>query len=116
MPATMAGMNGRMPAAAASPRPWQMSRNTCMSGTVAAHDDRRRPPPGPDGLAVVIAGSRTLRRAVRGAHARHEVLGDARPDGDHRAPRAHLARRRAARHLHVPRRVTGLAALARGGR
>ena len=35
----------------------------------------------------------------------HEVLGDARPHGDHRAPRGHLARRRAARHLDVPGRV-----------
>ena len=35
----------------------------------------------------------------------HEVLGDARPHGDHRAPGGHLARRRAARHLDVPARV-----------
>ena len=34
----------------------------------------------------------------------HEVVGDARPDGDHRAPGGHLARRRPARHVDVPGR------------
>ena len=52
------------------------------------------------------ARPRALRRAVRRAHARHEVLGDARPDGDHRAPRGHLAGRRPARHVDLPARDT----------
>ena len=78
------------------------------------HDDRRhlqgpgarrrrsrpdaRPPDHP-------ARARALRRAVRVAHAGHEVLGDARPDGDHRAARGHLAGRRPAGHQHLPRRA-----------
>ena len=36
------------------------------------------------------------------AHERDAVLGDAGPDGAHRARRCDLARRRAPRHLHVP--------------
>ena len=47
---------------------------------------------------------RALRGPVRRAHAGHDVLRDARPHGDHRAARGHLARRRAARHLDVPAR------------
>ena len=74
-------------------------------------DDRTRagPRPSPRGPR---ARPGALRRAVRRPHARHEVLGDARPDGDHRAPRGHLAGRRPARHVDVPARVAGRAALA----
>ena len=52
-----------------------------------------------------VARPRALRRPVRGAHEGHEVLGDARPHGAHRAQRHHLARRRPARHVVVSRRV-----------
>ena len=101
---------------ARAPAPWRMSRRSFMggTGTVRAHDDRRQGP-GARGEATArepacrTASSppraRALRRPVRRAHAGHEVLGDARPDGAHRAPRGDLARRRPARHLDVPGRV-----------
>ncbi|CAA9490892.1 MAG: Aromatic-amino-acid aminotransferase, partial [uncultured Solirubrobacteraceae bacterium] len=50
------------------------------------------------------ARDRAVRGPVRLAHAGHEVLGHARPDGGHRPARDHLARRRPARHQHVPHR------------
>ncbi|CAA9467272.1 MAG: Aspartate aminotransferase (AspB-14), partial [uncultured Solirubrobacteraceae bacterium] len=48
-----------------------------------------------------------LRRALRLPHAGPAVLRHARPHGDHGAPRGHLARGRAARHLDVPGRGPG---------
>ena len=50
---------------------------------------------------------RALRRPLRLSYPRHEVLSDAGPDGDHRAPGGHLAGRRPARHEHVPGRAPG---------
>ena len=47
---------------------------------------------------------RALRRAVRQAHAIDDLVGDARPDGGHRAAGGDLARRRPAGHEHVPGR------------
>ena len=59
--------------------------------------------------AIHGPGHRALRRAVRGAHEGHEVLGDARSDGADRARRRDLARRRPARHLDVPARLLRVA-------
>ena len=50
----------------------------------------------------LLSRHRALRRPVRLADEGHEVLRDARPDGGHRAARGDLARRRPARHEHVP--------------
>ena len=92
------------------PCPGRMSRSE-LHGPVACgpHDDRRqRAMAARRRTAVRIespARPRALRGAVRLAHRGHEVLGDARPDGDHRAPRGDLARRRPARHVDVPGRV-----------
>ena len=64
-----------------------------------AAQSRPAPPRAHDG-----ARSRALRGAVRRADAGHALLGDARPDGDHRAARGDLARRRPAGHLDLPAR------------
>src|SRR3954463_3754183 len=119
-PAASVGRNGRRPAAQASPVPCRMSRTSFMDGAEeggwwdsvrwGADDCRRqaraararRPSRAPSPL---YPGSRALRGPVRVAHEGHEVLGDARSHGDHRAPRDHLARRRAPRHVDVPGRV-----------
>ena len=45
---------------------------------------------------------RALRRPLRRADRGDALLGDARPDGDHRAAGGDLARRRPARHLDLP--------------
>ena len=47
---------------------------------------------------------RALRGPVRETHAPDALVGDAGPDGDHRAARGDLARRRAARHVLLPAR------------
>ena len=104
------------PIAAASPRPAAgrerspcvrlASRLRCRGGmtideTPRGPERRRRSP----GMARPRSGARDLERYA-GLFARRtqgdEVLRDARPDGGHRAAGGDLARRRAARHEHVP--------------
>ena len=101
------GRNGRTPAAAATPIalqdvedgavtvPIRLKRRMTVDDDAQGPGRRRRwRTPAP---RVDRARPRALRRAVRRAHRGHEVLGDARPDGDHRAPRGDLAGRRPAR-------------------
>ena len=113
-----AGRNGRMPAAAARPSPWRMSRTSfTVRYREARHDcrrqARRRGPRSARDARAPCVSARDLERYAGLFAARtrgHEVLGDARPHGDHRAPRGHLAGRRPARHLDLPGRVARRAA------
>ena len=105
-PTSSAGRKGRMPTAAPMPAACRMSRTVSMdtrSRRVTLEDEGRRPKSArPDRTQHELE---RYAGPVRLAHAGHEVLGDARPDGDHRAARGHLAGRRAARHDHVPARA-----------
>ena len=94
--------------------PGRCRRRDAPCCTVTRRDDRRErsvsgagraPAAAVQAPAVDDARHRALRGAVRRAHAGHEVLGDARPDGADRAPRRDLAGRRPARHVDVPARA-----------
>ena len=93
--------------------PWRRSRRKSMAAL--AFDQRRMTiDETPQG-----APARTRSSATAGcsrAHAGDDVLGDARPDGRHRAARGHLARRRPAGHDDVPGRGLRGADGARGRR
>ena len=75
-PASSAGRKGRMPMAAARPRPWRMSRKRAFMACVyQGRMTTRRGAATIDATPPTVAahGPRALRRAVRLAHARHEV-------------------------------------------
>src|SRR4051794_29115943 len=80
-PATIGGTSGRAPLAVARPAPCPMSMKAVIgeqaSPVRSGADDRAR--------------HRAVRGAVRSAHPRHEVVGDARPDGRDRAAGSDLA-------------------------
>src|SRR3954447_13272019 len=120
------------PTAMARPSPWQMASSIRggrlpMRGRATATRDglvivayaRVLPPHCPDGRAEgatqAVAGSAApasrphdvarpgaLRGSLRPPHPGDALLGDARPDGDHRAARGDLAGGRPARHLDLP--------------
>src|SRR3954451_16526843 len=100
-PAVITARNGRAPDGAATPDPWRMSVKALKADWCGRYAPERDDV---TAQALDAARHRALRRTVRGSHPRHEVLGDARHDGHHRAARSDLAGRRSARYEHVPTR------------
>ena len=106
------GYSGPCPGGPAAPLPavaialrhtWAMpTPSTARSG--ASERAPGATPPRPTAAPTQRARPRPLRGPVRAADPGHALVGDARPDGDHRAARGDLARRRAARHLELPAR------------
>ena len=98
-PASRGGRKGRTPVAEARPAPCPMSMASATRATLASAE---LPLHGHPAATIHFARPGALRRAVCLAHARDDLIGHARPDGDRRSPRGDLARRRPAGHLDFP--------------